>query len=414
MGVSNITELLSSEFAMSTPSSTHTQVAIVGGGIGGLAVLLTLFRRGISAKLYERDMDLNERAHLGSMLDLGYDSGQRALRENGLEDVFKANSRLDAQELRIGGKDGVPLFRTTAEDAVTEQGARPEIDRAVLRRIMFEGVPADAVKWGHTLASIGLLQHGRRELTFTNGLVVIADMVIGADGANSHVRSLVTPAVPIYHGITGAEIAITPELAASTGMADVSKGVGLGNCFLADDGKTLFFQRNGDGRIRAFAWHHHMDPLFPVEPTEARNALLELFSDWAPWMRKFIEHFDDDAVYPRPLYYLPVGHQWEHKPGITLIGDAAHLMSPAAGAGANLAFLDGLELGIALGATISTGRRVEEREAAVAAFEQRMLARAERSATASYHNLQAFVSPASPWSTIAAWKALLATGRRET
>ncbi len=397
---------------MSAATSTHPNIAIIGGGLGGLVVLLTLARRGIPTTLYERDADLSERAHLGSMLDLGYESGQRALRENGLEEAFQANSRIEGQEMRIGGKDGVPLLHFTEKDPLNEQEARPEIDRNVLRKMLADTVPADAMMWGHQLASIRSLENGKHELTFSNGLVTVADVVVGADGANSHLRPLVSSAAPIYHEVTGAEISLAPEIAASPGMADVREAVGLGSCFLAEDNRVLAFQRNGDGRIRAFAWIHSADPYFPGEAKEGRKALLELFSGWAPWMRKFIEHCDDTAVYPRPIYRLPVGHRWEHKTGITLIGDAAHLMSPAAGAGANLAMLDGLELGLALADSVSKGASVEGREAALAAVEEKMFVRAEKSAAFSYNNMSAFVNPDAPQSIVAAWKAFIGAGSR--
>ncbi|KAI0655892.1 hypothetical protein C8Q70DRAFT_1016205, partial [Cubamyces menziesii] len=74
-------------------SSKHPRIAIVGGGPSGLVALLTLHKRGIPATLYEREATSHSRAHLGGMLDLEWDSGQRALRENGLEAEFVKHSR---------------------------------------------------------------------------------------------------------------------------------------------------------------------------------------------------------------------------------------------------------------------------------------------------------------------------------
>ena len=101
-----------------------------------------------------------------------------------------------------------------------------------------------------------------------------------------------------------------------------------------------------------------------------------------------IEVCDDDAIYHRPLFY-PVGHRWAHKAGVTVTGDAAHLMGPFAGAGANLAMLDGLELNLVLADAVTRGLGVEEREAAVAAFEEKMCAKAEVFAALSYNNADA-------------------------
>ena len=80
--------------AATTTSTAHPRIAIVGGGPGGLTLLLTLHKRGIPATLYEREPSFASRSHLGGSLDLGYDTGQRALRENGLEQQFKGASVL--------------------------------------------------------------------------------------------------------------------------------------------------------------------------------------------------------------------------------------------------------------------------------------------------------------------------------
>ena len=68
-------------------TTANPRIAIIGGGPGGLVLALTLHRRGIPATVYEREVSPDSRRHLGGMLDLGYDSGQRALRENGLEEL---------------------------------------------------------------------------------------------------------------------------------------------------------------------------------------------------------------------------------------------------------------------------------------------------------------------------------------
>ena len=384
---------------MSSASPDHPTIAIIGGGPSGLTTLLTLLNRGVPATLYERETSSAARAHLGGMLDLTWDEGQRALRENGLAEAFRANSRLDAQETRICGKDGIPLFHRTEDDVTDEKHTRPEIDRRVLRDIMLAAVPESAVKWGHALAAVRPLDEGtgRHELTFANGLVVVADIVIGAEGAHSRVRPLVSPATPIYHGITGAEISVSPAITALPENAIIAESVGLGSCYAFQDGKSLVCQRNGDGRIRAYAFHRGpLDWVPPREPQEARRALLEIYKDWAPWMRRMIEVCDDDAIYHRPLFYLPVGHRWTHKAGVTIIGDAAHLMGPFAGAGANLAMLDGLEMGLVLADAVKNGLTVEEREAAVAAVEEKICAHGEFFAALTYRNADLAFSPDAP------------------
>lgn len=88
---------------------------------------------------------------------------------------------------------------------------------------------------------------------------------------------------------------------------------------------------------------------------------------------------------PRGIYELPIGHRWEHREGITLLGDAAHVMSPFGGDGANLAMMDGADLGEAL--------LKEDWRAAVAEFEETMCARAEEPARSASEAIQEVFSP---------------------
>ena len=82
-------------------TTLQPRIAIIGGGLGGLSLLLTLHKRGIPATLYEREVSFSSRAHLGGTLDLGYDRGQRALRENGFESLFKQHSRPESDSNRF-------------------------------------------------------------------------------------------------------------------------------------------------------------------------------------------------------------------------------------------------------------------------------------------------------------------------
>ncbi len=377
---------------MSSTSTTKPRIVIIGGGLAGLTLLLTLHRRGVSATLYEREPSADSRAHLGGMLDIGYDSGRRALRENGLEEAFVKNSRLEAQEFKMYDKKGTFLMGKPVDPELSVEDTRPEIDRPVLRTMLLDGIPADHIKWGHAFASARPLGGGQHEITFTNGATVVSDILIGADGASSRVRPLVSSAAVIYSGLTGSEVSLTPEVAASPEVQDLREQLGQGSIFVMEDGKIITIQRNGSGRIRAYLWHSSpAEWKTPSDPTEARKVLLEIYHDCAPWMRKVIEHCDDTAIYHRPLYTLPVGHRWDHVPGVTIIGDAAHLMPPN-GAGANLAMLNGLEIGILLAEQINEGKTAEEREAAIAAWETAMIASAAKVAEATGQAMDNFTS----------------------
>src|SRR5438067_10716517 len=105
-----------------------------------------------------------------------------------------------------------------------------------------------------------------------------------------------------------------------------------------------------------------------------------MFTGWNDQLRALIAESDADLL-PRSIYALPVGHRWDRTPGVTLLGDAAHLMSPFAGEGANLAMLDAAELGLGIAA------HPGDIEAALARYEQSLFPRSAASAAESAANL---------------------------
>ncbi|WP_201761480.1 MULTISPECIES: FAD-dependent oxidoreductase [unclassified Nonomuraea] len=102
-------------------------------------------------------------------------------------------------------RHGTILFDMPADPG----SARPEVDRGELRRLLIDSLAPGTIRWGHKLASIRHRVEGGYDLAFAEGSATRADIVIGADGAWSKVRPLLTPAKPLYSGTCFIEIALT-------------------------------------------------------------------------------------------------------------------------------------------------------------------------------------------------------------
>ncbi|MFE6932992.1 FAD-dependent oxidoreductase [Streptomyces sp. NPDC057699] len=330
---------------MNSPTPPNARISIIGAGPGGLTCARILQRHGIAVTVYDRDPDAGSRNQGGS-LDLHEEDGQLALREAGLLEEFFALARFEGQEMRSMDRTGHLIDHHLPDEGET---ARPEIDRGQLRDLLVASLAPGTVRWGSALASVDGPADGPRTLTFTDGTAVETDLVIGADGAFSRVRAAVSAAVPQYTGVSFLEAWFD---AMETAHPELSELVGKGSAHAGDGERGLFAQRNSGGHMRVYLMRRvpvdwiAANGLHPGDTEGIRAHLLEAYAGWSPQMLRMIT--DNDGPYvDRPLFALPVPHTWEHTPGVTLLGDAAHLMPPL-GVGVNLAMLDACELALAL------------------------------------------------------------------
>ncbi|KAI8627848.1 hypothetical protein F5Y19DRAFT_157018 [Xylariaceae sp. FL1651] len=337
-------------------------IAIIGGGPCGLTLARLLERKGIDYVVYERNENESS-TQAGGSLDLHVETGQRAVREAGLFEEFKKHARWDDGVLSFCDKEGKKLVELGQERDL------PEIDRRELRHLLLESVPKEKIHWGHALKSATLGENGSPVLEFTNGFKCSGfKLVVGADGAWSKLRSLVTDARPQYYGVHYIESKIYHG---SPAYEAVSSKVKRGTMVAIGSGKAMLIQRQGDGHYRMyFAVPVHEDfarsgivDLSNVEATRAMFLSPEYYSDWAEDFKNIIQHSVD--FYSWPLYNtLPETVKWKHVPGVTLAGDAAHTSTPFAGEGVNCAMTDAWALAskIAAYGTEGLDRAVREYE----------------------------------------------------
>lgn len=365
---------------------TVPRIAIIGAGPAGLTLARVLINNSITPDVFESDTSADYRPQ-GGTLDLHEDSGQQAICDAGLWDEFLKYARCDGQEAKFLVKSGKVIIHVEPKPE-GDGDARPEIDRTALRNLLLHSVSPDAIRWGHALKSVepaGDLY----DLHFKDGKVEPGyDLVVGADGAWSRVRPLLTAVKPFYSGCTFISFDIThPEGPEYDGINAL---IGQGSAYTCSDYKSIFGQRHSDKSIRAYAAFntndnpHWADRYKDKSPDEIRADVLTHFKGWPPAALDLVRLADGEVV-SRPLYMLPVGFKWETRPGVTLLGDAAHVMTPFAGVGVNMAMGDSLGLARAIIAGVKEGDlngKIRESEVA-------MFSRVEVAARRTEKNMKA-------------------------
>ncbi|MCA1223626.1 FAD-dependent oxidoreductase, partial [Streptomyces sp. 8L] len=371
-------------------TTTAPRVAIIGGGPAGLMCARILQQHGLDPAVYDADATVDSRDP-GGTLDLHADAGQIALEDAGLMDAFMALARVEGQAKTRRDHHGTVLAEYIPDGDDT---AAPEIDRGQLRAMLYEHLAPGTVRWGHRLLRAVPAGDGTHRLEFAGGAPVHADLVVGADGARSRVRPLLTDAAPEYLGVRFLDVRFDDVETRHPGIAAL---VGEGHLFANDnDGRAVIVQRNSNNVVRGYiAFRSAADRpadagVDPGDTDAVRAFLLREFSGWSASMRPLLT--DNDGPYiPRTFEALPAPLTWAHRPGVTLCGDAAHLMAPFGGHGTNLALLDAAELAHEVAGRFAPDKLDE----AVRRYESTMFTRSGPLAAASNNALRHFFATTS-------------------
>ncbi|KAF4985083.1 hypothetical protein FDECE_16837 [Fusarium decemcellulare] len=353
---------------------SNRKVAVIGAGPAGCMLARLLHLGGTDVTVFEGEAHPNFRSQ-GGTLDLHTATGLAALKEAKLFDEFLKYARYDGQYMAIVDRNLEYMMVRNAEGKYNKIEERPEIDRSKLREILSLSLPEGMIKWGHRLKKVE-----GRSLVFDHATLDGFDIIVGADGAWSKVRRELDPDLqPEYTGVALHELEVTD---AKNRAPELYELVNRGSVFACSEGNRLSVQQMGDGSLSLYCSYVNKDGDW-MKPEkcgyDATNLkevipvlLNTVYKDWDPRLKQALE-FSDGRCNPRSLYMLPVGHKWTHKPGLTLIGDAAHLMTPYAGEGVNQALEDALLLAKAING--AANKDDEALDKAIREFEETMYIR---------------------------------------
>jgi 2-polyprenyl-6-methoxyphenol hydroxylase-like FAD-dependent oxidoreductase len=345
-----------------------TPVTIIGAGLGGLMLSRVLHVHGIASTVYEAESSASARTQ-GGLLDIRDHNGQPALETAGLTEEFRKLILEGRQAMRVLDRDG-NLLLDVPDDGT---GANPEVQRGELRQMLLDSLPAGTVRWGHKVSAVRGLGDGRHEVTFADGATATASLLVGADGTWSRVRPLLSGATPGYTGISFIE---THLFDGDNRHPTSANTVGGGALMVLEPGQGILAHRERGGNLHTWVMLSRPQDWFAgidfTDPVAATARIAAEFDGWAPELTALVTDGETAPVL-RNIYTLPIEHRWDRTPGVTLLGDAAHLTAPN-GEGANLALYDGAELGKAIAA------HPDDIETALTEYEQAMFVRSAAAA----------------------------------
>jgi salicylate hydroxylase len=317
-------------------------VAIVGGGIGGLTLAISLVQQSISVRIFEQDSELRE---IGAGVAIG-GNATRLLQRLGLDLAQVANVP-PAFEVRCW-KDGGLLWSQPIGEWYRQEVGSPllTLHRATLQRLLAGAVPSEGIQLNHRLVGLSDEPAGAR-LRFENGDEVMASVVVGADGVQSTTRRYVCGDVrPTHSGEIGFR-----------GVIPVSKSQDLPNptslqCWCGPDTHAIYYGLDRGKLVnllavyqprRLPAWTASSNRL-SASPDQAVSIFEEYC--WDPRILDLVRNVEGDMSF-WALADLPRLPRWS-RGRVVLLGDAAHAPLPHQGQGAGLAIEDAYALGALL------------------------------------------------------------------
>lgn len=369
------------------------RISIIGAGPSGL-VLASLFHRNkIPFAIYDlRSRPSADFVNVPSgSLDLHVESGQRALSQCGLLQAFRPLTTECSEEHIICDRFGDIKF-----EAPNYNEERPEISRNSLIELLLSSLPENIIQWEHKIRSVSPNPSNPHQqiITFQDKSSHSCDLVIGADGAWSKVRPLLTDVKPFFSGVHWMTLTI-PNI--TKRFPEIAKMIGTGTFWALGGKRFVMSQRGSMDSARLYVAIHNKDinhckdaGLNSLDIEQIKEKTLGesgIFADFGKGVKELLERGLEEEKTPEflQMHMLPINHTWEHKANATLVGDAAHLMTPFAGEGVNSAMLDALELAQGIISAVNKETSISD---AVRDYEMKMFVRAKENAEETWTNLE--------------------------
>ena len=331
---------------------------VIGGGVAGPVAALALHKAGIEATVYEAYPSSAD--GVGGSLALA-PNGQAALEVVDIKDSLVSTALpIPRTVMSFNGKEiNIPILAGLAPMQI--------VRRADLHRVLHDATAASGIKIEHGKRLVSVEENTGVTAHFSDGTTATADILIGADGIHSSVRTMIDPSAPSpgYTGMLGFEAVVDFEVPSEPGAMFFSFGKRAYYLYWALPG----------GRTH---WGANLPQTAPMRLTDARAVPAE------EWLRRLTEAYGDDhpggdlvrATSPEQLHVngsthiMPPVPHW-HRGRLVLVGDAVHAPSNSSGQGASLAIESAIELARCL-------RDQPSAEAAFTTYERLRRPRVER------------------------------------
>lgn len=357
-------------------------IVIIGAGLGGLCLAQGLQRRGISFDVYERDAAPDSRPQ-GFRIKIDQ-TGQQAIAAclpPALNALLRDTCAVPVNGVNLIGPDLEPVGdrwvaswqRAGGDDAPVGRVEDLNADRLAMRKVLLRGIEAH-VHFGRGFVGYERSERGGMwRAKFDDGGAAEADVLVAADGVNSSLRALRLPGVaPVDTGSTcidGKTLFTADAAERIAPLFHTKTSVAFADRFAVIVDPMRFRQPLGDYLYWAVIGPNDRLHVPASDPRGLAHAtVLSHTAGWHPGFRALFEGAVPSDVAMLPIRTMNAPPAWTTD-GVTVLGDAIHVMSPAGGLGANTALHDAAMLAEKLGAAAAKRTPVM---AAVAAYEAQM------------------------------------------